>query len=225
MKNKLLSLFLIISVMIAGCKKDNKEAPESTITGSITFNKLPIGVRSGAVELELWQYGYQLRNKIPVYVKQDGTFSAKIFNGNYKLTMLKGSGPWVDRADSIDVSVNGSAIVDVTVDPFFVVNNPTFQKSGNTINASFGIQRINTSKALDQVRIYIGQTIITDNNNNNANSSKTAAQITDLNQPVTLSVNIPASLAGKESAFVRVGVKAVGVNEYAYSMPQEISLK
>ena len=98
-------------------------------------------------------------------------------------------------------------------------------KAGNNINATFNLQRVNTSKNLELVRIYVGQTIITDQTNNAGTAQKAAAVITDLTQPVTLSIPIPASLSAKDYVFVRVGVKTVGVAELLYSMPVKIATK
>ncbi|HTE26033.1 DUF3823 domain-containing protein [Flavitalea sp.] len=224
MKNKIIYLLMILSTVALSCTKDNKSAPGATIKGTVKYGNIPVGVRSNGVQLELWQYGYQLFSKIPVHINQDGTFSASVFDGNYKLTVLRGNGPWADKTDSIDVSVNGSTNVDMVVEPYFVINNPTFQKSGNQVNATFTLQRINTSKPLELVRIYIGQTIITDQNNNAANAQKLAAVITDISQPVTLTATIPASLLTKKNVFVRIGVKAVGVGELFYSQSQELAI-
>jgi len=187
--------------------------------------KQPLGIRSNGVQLKLWQHGYQVFSKIPVYIDQDGTFTAKVFDGNYKLTLLRGNGPWADKTDSIDVKVNGSANVDVSVDPYFIIKNEKFERTGTSVTATFNLQRVNTSKALELVRIYIGQTNITDQVNNAANAQKAASAITDLSQPVTLSATIPASLSAKDYVFARVGVKAVGVAELLYSQPQMIALK
>src|SRR5438105_1762586 len=124
MKIKILSSLIIAFVIIfTGCKKDNYSPPGSTITGRVIYQSQPLGVRSNGVQLELWQHGFQLFSKIPVYLAEDGTFSASVFDGNYKLTLLKGNGPWADKTDSIDVTVKGAATVDVPVDPYFIIKN------------------------------------------------------------------------------------------------------
>ena len=218
-------LACILLVLIVGCSKDNKDAPDATINGKVVFENQPLGLRSNGVQLELWQPGYQLFSKIPVHINQDGTFSAQVFDGSYRLTMLRGSGPWADKTDSIVVDVKGSASIDFPVDPYFVIKNANFVKAGNNINATFNLQRVNTSKNLELVRIYVGQTIITDQTNNAGSAQKAAAVITDLTQPVTLSVPIPASLSAKDYVFVRVGVKTAGVAELLYSMPVKIMVQ
>ncbi|RYY29657.1 MAG: DUF3823 domain-containing protein [Chitinophagaceae bacterium] len=222
MKNNIFYLLTILCTVVISCTKDNKDAPGATIKGTVKYGDVPVGVRSNGVQLELWQYGYQLFSKIPVHINQDGTFSAAVFDGKYKLTMLRGNGPWADKVDSMDVSVNGSTNIDVVVEPYFVIRNPAFQKIGNQVNATFTLQRINTTRPLELVRIYIGQTVITDQNNNAANAQKLAAAVPDLSQPVTLSATIPASLLNKKNVFVRIGVKAVGVGELFYSPSSEL---
>ena len=225
MKKKCLPFILILSIFLSYCKKDNLEPPSSTISGRIVYDKEPLGLRSNGVQLELWQNGYQLFSKIPVYVKQDGTFSASVFDGNYKLTLLKGNGPWADKVDTINVNVNGSVSVDVPVNPFFTIKNETFQKNGMEITATFNLKKIDDTKELEYARVYIGQTTITDQNINVANVTVPASSITDILKPITTSINIPASLSNKEYVFARVGVKTVGVAELLYSQPQLIQIK
>lgn len=149
-------------LLFSSCEKDNYDAPASTLTGRVVYQDQPLGVRSDGVQLELWQSGYSLFTKIPVYVAQDGTFSASLFDGNYKLTRLRGNGPWADNTDTINIQVKGGTTVDVPVDPYFVIRNDNVQRSGNAINATFNIQRVNTTKDLEYVRLYVGQTMITD---------------------------------------------------------------
>lgn len=216
---------IVALLVFAGCKKDNKEPPSFVISGNVEHNGQALSVRSGGVELELWQYGYQLRNKIPVYLNQDGTFNAKVFPGNYKLTLLRGNGPWADKTDSLDVEVKGTSTVKVPVSPYFIIKNVNYQRNGNAITATFNLERVNTTKPLELARIYIGQTLITDQNNNLANASKAASAIIDLSQPVTITANIPAASASRDFVFVRVGVKTAGVAELLYSQPLELKLK
>lgn len=218
--------FMIISAfaVLAGCKKDNKDKPNATIKGKVVYNGQAVGLRSNGVQLELWQNGYALFTKIPVYIAQDGTFSAAVFNGTYKLTRLKGNGPWADNTDTILVQVNGNADIDVPIDPYLIITNPDIQKSGTNITATFKLQRVNMSKNLEVVKLYVGRTVIMDQNLNDGSAQKLAAAIPDLSQPVSLSVAIPTALANNDYLFARIGVKAVGVAEYLYTIPVKIPL-
>lgn len=221
----LFNITILSILLLAGCKKDNFKEPASILNGRVVYQGEKLGVRSNGVEMELWQPGFQLYNKIRVFVAQDGTFSASLFDGKYKLTRLRGNGPWADNTDTINVTVSGTTTVDVPVDPYFVLKNESFQKSGSNLNGTVRLQRVNTTKNLEYVRIYLGQTMITDQNNNLATATVNASAITDLSQPVNLTVAIPAALADKEYGYVRIGVKTVGVQELLYTQPQKIQLK
>src|SRR5690606_28374043 len=114
---------LLIGLVAASCDFDNFEEPKSTLSGRVVYNGEALGLRSNGVELEIWQHGYDLFQKIPVYVAQDGTFSAVLFDGDYKMTLLRGNGPWMDQTDSIDVQVRGDQMSDVEVQPYYVLRN------------------------------------------------------------------------------------------------------
>lgn len=226
MKSKLLLYITLAFVaIITGCDKDNYEPPTSILSGRVVYEGQPVGVRSNGVQLELWQRGYQLFTKIPVYVAQDGTFSAALFDGDYKLVRLAGNGPWVNNSDTINVQVRGATMIDVPVTPHFIIQNDTYQKNGTEVTATFSIQQVNAGSKLERVNLYVGSTNIVDQNNNGVNVEKLASAITDLSQPVTLTVNLPANLANRGYVFARVAVQTEGVAEKLYSAPQKIELK
>ncbi|WP_262249306.1 DUF3823 domain-containing protein [Parapedobacter soli] len=216
--------FAIAMAIVMGCEKDNYEAPTSMLTGRVVYDGEPLGLRSGGVQMELWQHGYDLFSKIPVYIDQDGTFSARLFDGNYKLVLLRGNGPWADNTDSLDVNLKGTASIDITVDPYFIITNQSFQRSGDVITGTVTVKQVNTSRALERVAIYLGQTLIVDQNNSAARAEIASGDVDDFTQPIDLQVSIPASLASKGYLFARIGVKANGVAEYVYSHPERIAL-
>ncbi|MBP1650785.1 MAG: hypothetical protein H6Q26_942 [Bacteroidetes bacterium] len=209
-----LLLTSLVLIFAAGCKKDNFEKPKSTLTGRVVYDKNAIGVRSNGVQVELWQHGYELFSKIPVYVGQDGAFSAILFDGDYKLVLRQGNGPWLDDADSLDVKVNGSASVDISVNPYFIISNATFTKSGTLLTATVSIKQINNNLPLESVYLYIGNTNIVDQVNN----IKSTAVTPDISGPVTIQVTLPADAA----YYARVGVKTAGVAEQVYSEVKKV---
>ncbi|WPR77252.1 DUF3823 domain-containing protein [Algoriphagus sp. NG3] len=224
--NSKLYLFLSLSllVLLSGCELDNYEEPKSTLTGQVIFEDLPINVRSNGVELELWQPGFDLFTKIPVYVNQDGTFSTKVFDGDYKLTMLRGA-PWVYTSDTINVSVRGNAEVDVQVSPYYIFENVGFSRQGaSEITADFNLRQVTDQENLEFVRVYLGRTTILDQNINIANATLNAADIDDVSGPFSMGVTIPASLDGRNYVFARLGLKVRDVPELLYSSPQKIML-
>jgi hypothetical protein len=226
MKNNTLIylLLFVLAVGVVGCTKDNYEPPKSLLTGRVVYNGQAIGVRSNGVQLELWQHGFSFFTKIPVFVAQDGSFSALLFDGKYKLTRQNGIGPWVNNTDSIDVQVSGNTIADVPVTPYSIVKTATYQKTATSITATVSLETVNTTNPLESVKLYVFRTALVDDLNQDAVASIPAAQIAS-GQPVSLSVTIPASLANLNAAYVRVGVKTAGVSELAYSPAEKIDLK
>jgi hypothetical protein len=212
-------------VGLSGCEKDNRTEPKSVLKGRIVYEGQAVGVRSNGVQLELWQRGYQLFTKIPVHVNQDGTFSASLFDGNYKLVRLRGNGPWIDNTDTIDVALRGTTEIDVPVVPYFVFKNDTYSKGEGKVSATFNLQQVNNTRTLERVNLYIGTTTIVDPNNNVGNTQEVAAKITDLSKPITLTVTIPANQAGRDYIYARIGVKTSGVGEMLFGLPQKIMLK
>jgi hypothetical protein len=213
---------LLLCMLATGCKKDNFEKPSSTLNGTVVYNKEAVGVRSNGVQLELWQYGFQLFTKIPVHVAQDGSFSASLFDGNYKLVRLPGNGPWINNTDSIDITVNGNTVVEVPVQPYFIIKSATAGKAGTTVSATFSIERVNASQPLESATLYVGKTNIVDAVNNLGAATLSADEIGDIIGPVTINVNIPAALSGETFFFARIGVKTAGVAERIYTQPIKI---
>ncbi|HEY0612673.1 MAG TPA: DUF3823 domain-containing protein [Chitinophaga sp.] len=219
-------IFLAIAaISFAGCKKDNYEAPSSTLKGQVLYQKQPIGLRSNGVQLELWQPGFELSTKIPMYLAQDGTFSAAVFDGQYKLVLLRGNGPWVNNSDTINVNVNGATEIEVPVTPYFMINGAALTRNGTTLTATFSLQQVNNSLPLDAVTLYVGATTIVDQVNSVASTSKPASEITDITAPITLSVTVPPSLIAKGYVYARVGAKTAGVAEMIYTAPQKLDTK
>lgn len=78
---------LVLVVLFSGCGKDNYDAPDSRLTGTITYNGEALNLRGTgeAIQLQLFQDGYDKHDPISVYVGQDGVFSAMLFDGELSL--------------------------------------------------------------------------------------------------------------------------------------------
>jgi hypothetical protein len=222
MKNFAITLLAGLGLLAAGCAKDNITPPTSQLSGRITYQNQPLNVRgSGNVQLELWQRGEYSRNKIQVYVAQDGTYSADLFDGDYKLTRLRDNGPWSNNTDSISVTVKGNTMVDVPVQPYFTIGTSTIAKSGSNVTASFLVTKIGT-RDIEAATLFLSYRQFVDVSNQFATASKYTADLTNLSQPVGLSIAIPSTAKG--TIYARVGVKTQGVNELIYSPVQQITL-
>ena len=216
------ALFLLIS--FASCEKDNYAPPKYTLSGKVQFNDQPVGLRSGGVQLELWQPGYALKTKIPVHIDQDGTFSTSVFDGSYRLAFVAGNGPWVVSRDSIVVNVNGNTTVDVPVKPYYLAKNESVTEENSKLFAAFDLEKIDDSRELQFAGLYIGTTAVLDNINNRQKIEIPAANIPSLTGHVTIEATLTAALASREYVFARIGVKTSGVNELIFSPVVKINL-
>ena len=215
------------ALLLAGCTKDNVKPPSSQLSGRIVYQDQALGVRNnGSTDiggttsmLELWQPGYAFFVKIPLFVQQDGTFTAELFNGDYKLVRSRGNGPWVDNTDSIDVQVRGNTVIDVPVQPYFTIQNATFQRSGATVTATCSVTKVAT-KDIDVATLFLSSTAIVDAANSVAKDEKKGADVVDLSKPLSFSKAVPAAIKG--AVYARIGVKAAGVGEYVYSPVQKL---
>ncbi len=247
MKQNFLPLILLISVL-GGCKKDNREPPKSTLTGIVLVEgtKTPVGVASNGTQLELWQDGYALRNKIAVHIDQDGSFSAKLFDGNYKLVRLSGA-PWASQTDTININLNGSANVEVPVKPFFTLGNETYTYAAadTSLTATFTVGRVDATKAADRVSFSIGLTNFVDAQTNQipipASTNDKAPATNYLTAPTSLKIFLnPNRYTGTSNAelrrqlslalqkgylFGRAGVRTTGITQRYYTQVKEIPLK
>jgi hypothetical protein len=216
-------LSLLVGLAVASCEFDNFEEPKSTLSGRIVYNNEALGLRSTGVELELWQRGYDLFQKIPIYVAQDGTFSAVVFDGDYKMTLIRGNGPWLDRTDSIDVQVKGSRMLDVEVQPYYAINDPSITVNGNTLAVTFTLEDTGAGRDLEYAAIFLGRTSLTDAVRNEGVHNIPMDDIS-FGTPMTVQVPIPSNLSGRSEIFVRVGAKTTGVAELIYSPSERKTL-
>ena len=218
-------VMLALGIMLTSCEEDNYEPPKSTLTGQVVYQDQAIGVRSNGVQLELWQPGFELFQKIPVYVAQDGSFSAALFDGDYKLVRLRGNGPWVDNTDTINVEVRGATVVEVPVQPYYIIRSEQFQSSGDAVTATLNVEEVTPGTPIERVTFYIGTTTIVDANNFAAVTDIWEPNAEALSGPMSLSISLPGELAGREYVFARVGIKMAGVQEMIYSPVQKIELR
>jgi len=224
MKTKYLYLLgLLLLGGFVSCELDNYDEPEALLEGRVVYEGQPLSVRTNSAEFELWQDGYALNEFIPVYIAQDGTYSASLFNGEYKL-VRKGGDPWLPQLnDTIVIQVNGKTQQDVSVTPYFTISNENINISNNTLTATFDANKIVESSNLQEAVIVLGKRFLVDENIWDAISRFDADEIS-LDGESTLEMQIPEELRGLEYLFVRIGLKSNSTNEYIYTQSQRIEL-
>lgn len=222
---KIIPFFMMICCLLAvsSCTYDNFEEPKATLKGRAIYDGEAVGVRSGSSEFVLFQGGYALQGSIPVYVDQDGSYSVSLFSGDYKLVRM-GNAPWERPSnDTIYITVRGNTVQDIPVTPYFFVRNVSFARNGNKIKAQFTINKVVESANMENVGIYLGTGILTDEKQKEA--ELVLGNAVPVNQETTAEIEIPSKLINESYLYARIGVKSDKSSEYCYSQSIKVALK
>lgn len=225
-------LFFSLTLGAVSCKKDNYDAPSSTLKGKLFYNNEEFGVEYDRVPLEIYQSGFGKKGPINASFAQDGTYSALLFNGNYKLIIPNGQGPFkwhVNAAgvnDTLAVSVNGDQVLNLQAIPYYMIRNTTYKASGKEVTATFRVDKIITdaaAKNIERVNLYVNKTQFVSGPDNIVSAELAGPAITD---PATLSlkVTVPSIVPTQNYVFARIGVKIDGVEDMIFSPLQKIQL-
>src|SRR5690606_22672248 len=228
------------AVLLAGCDNmfglDNYDEPNAMLTGRVVYNGEPVWVRNGGVELELWQPGFELNQKIPVHVAQDGSFSASLFDGTYKLIPVSGNGPWLNTTDTVTINLSGQATVDFEVTPYYTVENAavTYNSSVNApagaIQASFTINPVAGGPDIEYAGVYVATTNFVDRVNQKVRAEVSPDDLGGITGTKTITVNLPEDIRltpspePRTEVQVRIGLKMEGVGEMIFSPLFEVGI-
>lgn len=220
-------LLFSLALLILSCKKDNYDAPGTTLKGRLVYQGEPINVEYGQVNLELWQPGFGKNGSIGVAVAQDGSFSSLLFDGNYKLTIPNGQGPFMwkttgGKPDSVSVSLNGSQSLDLEVTPYYMIRSAQLTHAGGKITAAFKVDKIVTdanAKNIERVTLYVNKTQFVSGGGDN-NILQADLAITPATNWSSVSITtgaLPVISPSQNYLFARVGVKIEGVEDMIFS--------
>lgn len=225
-------LLLAVLLITGACKKDNYDAPSSSLKGRLLYNTEEIGLEYNQVPLELYQPGFGKVGAIAASFAQDGSYSTLLFDGQYKMVIPTGQGPfrWKEKTngtrDTLSVTVNGNQTLDLQVTPYYLIRNAVYQVNGTMIEATFRIDQIITgdlAKNVERVNLYINKTQFVSGADNIAFTALAASGITDPAH-VNLTVTVPALSPKQDYVFARVGLKIAGVEDMIFSPLQKIQL-
>lgn len=221
-------VYLVVLFGLASCGIDNFDDPDTYFSGRVVYEGEPLQVRHGEVSFQLWQPGYGDPGAIGVLVDQDGSFSARLFDGAYKLVFTDNAGPFrtetisEEQLDTIFFTLEGDKTMDVEVTPYYTVRNAQFSLSGNTVQASCSVEQVITgeeAKDVERVTLYLnGTNFVSDNDQENY--AGVNAEIDDLGA-ISVSAEIPEDNV-KNYAFARVGVKISGVEDMIFSPVEKL---
>ena len=221
---------LLLAVAVFSCdKKDNYDPPSSTLTGHQLYQGDTIYVERNAVHFQIYQYGFGRVGPISTdeTFAQDGSYSALLFPGDYKLIIPTGDGPfmWKQTAagtpDSLAVTVNAAqTTADFEVTPYYMIRNAQISAAGaSNVTASCSLEKIVTdanAKDIEYVALYVNSTQFVSGVNNVVSTSVAGADISSDNT-VQLSATVPALTPTQNYVFARIGVKMVNVEDLIFS--------
>lgn len=219
----------VLMVMLTGCRKDNYDEPSSQLTGRFIYNGEPIQVEFNRVPYELYQYGFGKVGPINATIAPEGNYSHMLFDGQYKLVVRSGQGPFLwpstgGKQDTITIDVNGNTTRDIEVMPYYMIRTPQLNRTGSNVSGTFKIEQIITgadAKTIERAVLFVNKTIFVGVDNNIARADITGANITDPNN-VSLNVNVPTISPTQNYVFARIGVKATGVEDWIFTPVQKI---
>ena len=223
---------LACSATIFSCKKDNYDAPSNALSGKLVYQGQTFGVEKDQVPFQLFQFGFGKVGPIGSSFTQEGTYSAVLFNGTYKLIIPNGQGPFmwkktaVGDPDSLTINLNGSQVLDLEVTPYYLIKDAQVSAGSGKVNATFKVAKIITdanAKDIENVRLYINKTQFVSAGNNIGSANIDGAAITDPNN-VTLSVDVPSIAPTQNYVFARVGLKIRDVEDRIYTPLVKIQL-
>lgn len=88
-------------------------------------------------------------------------YSAKLFDGEYKMVTRDHNGPWVNSRDTTIIQVKGNTTHDVEVTPFYTISNADISLAGNTVKANFTINKVAGTK-IDRIILLMNTTNFVD---------------------------------------------------------------
>jgi len=216
------------------CKKDNRSAPSTYLTGAIMYKGDSINVERNQVPYQLYQYGFgkvgQIGNNTTF--EQNGSYSQVLYDGDYKLIIPNGQGPFLwkqdvsGNPDSLSISLKGKQTVNLEVTPYYMIRNAQITAAGGIVTANFKIEKIITdslAKNIERVSLYINRTQFVSGGDNVAAKDMAGVDITDPNN-ISLSVTVPPITPNQNYIFARVGVKIANVEDMIFSPLQKIPL-
>lgn len=217
MKKYILTILSLSMLLFYNCAKDNYDEPESELTGKVIYKGEAVGVRQtdGAVQMQLYQDGYELYTSIPVYITQEGTFSAKLFNGTYKLVTRSLNGPWVNDRDTVIVKVNGRTTVEYPVDLYYSLSNVKFDIVGDSLVSTFTVSQESGSQTIDYISLLVNKTKFVDVGTKVGEAK--AANNTLGQKRIALKI----SNSSEKFLFARIALKMKEVDEAVYSIGSE----
>jgi len=242
MKLSFIILTGIICTILASCGYDNYDAPGSRFNGRLVYKGEPINVSFSDVTFQLWEPGWQKKAEINVTVDQDGSWSALLFNADYKLIIPSNQGPFRSKpnaesgSDTILVNIVGNKVLDIEVEPYYMLHSLNYAVAGAEVSGTFTVEQIISganAKNIERVNLYVNKTRFVDfrsNVNKIFKPDEVDPSLLDgisvvAGSEITLKAIIdPPVTPTQNYVFARIGLKIQGVEDMIFSPIVKVNL-
>jgi len=226
-------LISFVALSVYSCKKDNYSEPGTFLTGSLMYKGDSVQVERNQVPFQIYQYGFGKVGAINGTFAQDGSYSEVLFDGDYKLIIPNGQGPFLWKQtpsgapDSLAISLHGNQTLNLEVTPYYMIRNAQISANGGSVTATFKAEKIITDSAMakdiERVSLYINKTQFVSGGNNIAVADMAGSAIADPNN-ITLNVAVPTVTPAQGYIYARVGIKLANVEDMIFSPLQKVPL-
>ncbi|WP_116127155.1 DUF3823 domain-containing protein [Lewinella sp. IMCC34183] len=227
--------FRFLTILLAGtlllaCEKDNFDAPSANLTGRLLYEGEPIYLEYNRVSYQLYQDGFGKTGPIGSTFTPEGEFSHQLFNGEYKMVIPPGQGPFValrnasDQPDTIMIDLRGNQNLDIEVTPYWRIRDAQLNAGEGRVSSTFGLEQIatgNSAREVESATLYVSKTAFANTQTNIATAGIAGGDITDMNN-ISLSVGIPEIRPTQNYVFASIGVKFVGVDDLIFSATERL---
>ena len=241
MKLRLVIILGVIGSFLASCAKDNFKEPGSNFSGKLVYNGEAINVSYNDVTFQLWEPGWQKKGEINVAVDQDGSFSALLFNANYKMIIPSNQGPFRSKinaetgSDTILVNLSGNKVMDIEVEPYYMIRTPQFAVSGREVTATFNTEQIikdSGAKSIERVNLYVNKTQFVDFRSNvnkkyeqdEPDPSVLDGSLVTIGGTTTITAIVDPITPTQNYVFARIGLKVQGIEDMIFSPVVKVNL-
>jgi hypothetical protein len=222
---KYIGIMLGMGLILTSCDYDNYDEPQLTLEGTLVYNGDPIGVSYNDVYMELWEQGWQRLGSVNVAIDQDGSFSSRLFAGDYKLIIPGNQGPFrkisnpASGNDTIPINLKGNLQMDIEVLPYYMIRSLSITGGSDRVEATFDLEKVITdanARDVQEVFLYVSKTAFVDGRTSIADAHLAGADLADLSN-INLSLDVPERVPTQDYAFARVGVRIQGVEDMIFS--------
>jgi hypothetical protein len=214
---------IILAALLPGvfvsCGLDNYEPPKSMLTGRVvckgTDEAVPVRGTGEAVWLQLYQSGYHNYTPINVRVTQDGSFSALLFDGDYRMVTRDNNGPWNNTRDTTYFSVRGATVQDKEVIPYYMIRDASMSLVDGTLTANFTVVNTGSVKTIDRIMLMVNKTTFVADVRQIQTERWTGTDADTGNH--TLSMELSEGAKQSQFLFGRICVWTTGADQGVYS--------